>query len=125
MGKFFKILLCVVIVDFFFFSTRINHVTQGYNTKELMAVVGIMLFAADLYRKKEFSVTREFIGLLIFSIAISLLAIFSTVYHNTPERVYTTYFLSMLTWLSAAFTAVTCIKFVHNKITIEDRKSVV
>lgn len=119
MGKFFKILLCVVIVDFFFFSTRINHVTQGYNTKELMAVVGIMLFAADLYRKKEFSVTREFIGLLIFSIAISLLAIFSTVYHNTPERVYTTYFLSMLTWLSAAFTAVTCIKFVHNKITIE------
>lgn len=119
MGKFLKILLCLVVVDFFFFSTRINHVTQGFNTKELMAVVGIFLFGADLYVKREFAVTREFIGLLLFSVTISLLAIFSTVYHNTPERTFTTYFMSMLTWLSAAFVAVSCIKAVHKKLTIE------
>lgn len=118
MIKFLKILFCFIIVDFFFFSTPMTF-TYGYNTKELMAVVGIFLFLAELYRKKNFAITREFVYLLIFSVIISLLALFSTTYHNTPERVYTTYFISMLVWLSAAFVVISCIKAVHKELSIE------
>ena len=118
MLKFIKILICFIVVDFFFFSTKMSF-TRGLNTKELMAVVGIILFFADLYRNKEPVITREFLSLLVYSILISLFAIFSAVIHNTQERTYTTYFVSMLVWLSASFVVVKCIQAVHGQLSIE------
>ena len=118
MGKFFKVLFCFIIVDFFFFSTRLSF-TGSYNTKELMAVIGIFLFLADLNRQKKLVITNEFLGLLLFSGLISLMAIFTSVFHNTQERSYTTYFISMLVWLSAAFVVVKCVKGTHKEVSIE------
>ena len=118
MGKYLKILICFIVVDFFYFSTQLWF-THGLNTKELMAVVGVVLFVSDLYRQKKLAVTNEFIGLLIYSGLISLLAVFSAIIHNTQERSYTTYFLSMLVWLSAGYVVVRCIKAVHGKVSIE------
>ena len=118
MGKLFKVLFCIVIVDFFFFSTTMSF-THGYNTKEFLAVVGIFLFLTDMYRQKQFAISNEFVGLLIYSSIISLVAILTTVIHNTQESLYTTYFLSMLVWLSAAFVVIKCLKGVYGEITIE------
>ena len=118
MGKFLKVLFCFIIVDFFYFSTTLSF-THGFNTKELMAVVGIFLFVGDLYRQKRLAVSNEFLGLLVYSGLISLMALFSAVFHNTQERSYTTYFLSMLVWLSSAYVVIKCIKGVHGKLSIE------
>ena len=118
MGKFLRILFCLVVVDFFFFSTTFSF-SHGYNTKELLAVVGIVLFATELYRQKRLAVPKEFIGLLVYSGLISLMAVFTAVFHNTQERAYTTYFLSMLVWLSSAFVVVKCVKAVHGTISID------
>lgn len=118
MGKFLKILFCFVVVDFYFFSTKFSF-SHGYNTKELLAVMGIFLFLSDLYQRRKFAVTREFLGLLIYSGLISLMAVFSATVHNTKETLYTTYFLSMLVWLSASYTAIRCIKAVHGKLSVE------
>lgn len=117
MSKVLKVLFCFVIVDFFFFSTRMSF-SLGLNTKEWLALAGIFFFIADLYRNK-LAITREFLMLLFLSFAISLLAIFSSVYHNTPNKVYTTYFMSMLTWLGGAFAVVSCLKLVHKTLSIE------
>lgn len=118
MGKLVKILICLIVVDFYFFSTVFSF-TAGYNTKELMAVVGIFLFGADLLRQKKFAITNEFLGLLVFSGMISLIAFFSTAVHNTQEKAYTTYFISMLVWLSASYVVIKCIKGTHRTISIE------
>lgn len=118
MIKFLKILFCFVVVDFFFFSTPFAF-TNGYNTKEMMAVIGLVLFVFDLYRQKRFAITNELFWLLVYSVLISVIALFSTTYHNTQDRFYTTYFISMLVWLSAAFVVAKCIKGVHGKVTIE------
>ena len=116
--KLLKILFCFIVVDFFFFSTTFSF-SYGYNTKELLAVVGLIIYALDMRRKGTFTVTRELLGLLILSATISFFALFSAYYHNTQERTYTTYFLSMLVWLSAAFTVIRTIKAVHGKLSIE------
>ncbi len=118
MIKFIKILLCFVVVDFFFFSTPFAF-TNGYNTKEMMALVGVFLFAADMYKKGSVTISNELLGLLIYSAIISFLAFFTTVYHHTQDRFYTTYFISMLVWLSAAFVVIKCIKAVHGKVSIK------
>ena len=118
MGKYLKILICFIVADFFFFSTPFAF-THGYNTKEMLAVVGIFLFLGDMYHQKRLAITNEFLGLLVYSCIISLIAVFSSAYHNTQERAYTTYFMSMLVWLSAAFVVIKSIKWTHGKVSIE------
>lgn len=117
MIKFLKILFCLLIVNFFYFPTPYSF-SYGYNSKELVAVVGIFLFLADMYRQRSLTITKEFLDLLIYSVIISLVAFFSVTFHNTQDRVYTTYFLSMLVWLSSAFVVIKCIKLVHGHVTI-------
>ena len=117
MGKVLKILFCFIIVDFFFFSTKMSF-SLGLNTKEWLAIVGIVLYVSEVYKRK-LAISREFLMLLLFSFLISFMAIFSTAYHHTQDRVYNTYFMSMLTWLGGAFSAVYCVKTIHKKITIE------
>ena len=118
MGKAIKYILCFIVVDFFYFSTTFVGM-RGINTKEIMAVIGIVLYLTDLRRRRNYAISREFIGLLIYSGLISLAAVFTFVYHNTQDKLYTTYFMSMLTWLSAAYTTVRVIKAVHGKVFIE------
>ena len=118
MGKTLKYILCFIIVDLFFFSTTFRGM-RGINSKEIMAVIGIFLYVTDLRRRGNLGLSKEFIGLVIYSLLISLAAIFSSVYHNTRETVYTTYFMSMLTWLGGAYTAVRAVKAIHGKITLE------
>lgn len=118
MSKALKYLFCFVIVDLFFFSTTFVGM-RGINSKEIMAVIGIFLYAGDLRRRGNIGLSKEFIGLVIYSLLISLAAIFSSVFHNTRETVYTTYFMSMLTWLGGAYTAVRTVKAVHGKMSVE------
>ena len=118
MGKFIKVIFCFIIVDFFYFSTLLSF-TGSYNTKELMAVLGIFLFIFDMSRQKQFALSNEFLGLLAYSGLLSMAALFSAIVHNTQERTYTTFFISMLVWLSAAYVAVKCIKGTHGKLSIE------
>lgn len=118
MGKILRVLFCFIVVDFFFFSTSFTF-SYGYNTKELLAVIGIVLYLMDMYRQRKFVFSSELLGLLLLSVIVSLLAVFSSVYHNTQERAYTTFFISMLVWVSGAFTVIKCVKGIHGKISIE------
>jgi len=82
-------------------------------------VIGIFLFGADLLRQKKFAISNEFLGLLVFSGIISLVAFFSVAFHNTQEKAYTTYFISMLVWLSSAYVVIKSIKGAHGAVSIE------
>ena len=117
MGKLFKYLFCFVVVDFFFFSTTFVGM-RGINTKEIMAVIAIVLYVTNLRRRDE-GISKELIGLVVYSVLISLAALASSIFHNTRETVYTTYFMSMLTWLGGAYTAVRCVKAIHGKVSVE------
>ncbi len=117
MGKFFKILFCIIIVSFYYFSTP-YFFTFGFNTKELMAVLGIFLFLADLFRQKNAAISNEFLGLLVYSGLVSFLALFSSSFHNTQERAYTTFIISMLVWISAAYVVIKCVYASHGRVSI-------
>lgn len=118
MQKFFKIIICFFAVDFYFFSSRYTF-TGPLNTKEILAVIGLVLIAFDWLRNGHPFVTKELIGLLIGSGLVSFMALFTSTYHNTFDTVYYTFFLSMLTWLSGAYAAVRCIYWVHGRTSIE------
>ena len=112
-----KVLFCLLVVNFFYFPTPYSF-TFGFNTKELTAVIGALLFVADMYRQRRIAITKEFLALLVFSALISFLAFFSATYHHTQERVYTTYFISMIVWLASAFAVIKCIKWAHGDLSI-------
>lgn len=111
-----KYLSVLVVVDFFYFSTNLNFI-RGMNTKMLLAVLGLVVFIFN-FRRQEITLPKQFFGLLFISIAISLMAFFSTIYNNTQESAYVTYFMSMLVWLFAAFFVVKYVSAVHGTMSL-------
>lgn len=118
MERLFKVLFCAIVVDFFFFSSPFVF-TGPLNTKEILAAVGLVIIVFDWMKKKRSFISRELIGLLAGSGFVSLMALFSTMYHNSQDPYYNTYFLSMLVWLVAAYTAVRTIIWIHGKVSVK------
>ncbi len=116
MWKTLKYLSVLVVVDFFYFSSNLNFI-RGLNTKMLLAVLGLAAFFFS-FKRKGVSLPKQFFGLLFISIAISLMAFFSTLYNNTQESAYVTYFMSMLVWLFAAFFVVKYVSAVHGAMSL-------
>lgn len=116
--KLLKAIIGFLVVNAFFFSSKYSF-TGGFNTKELLAVLGLIFYAADILKKSQFTLTKEVFGLLFFSGLISIIAYFTSTYHSTLETTYTTYFLSMLVWLVAAFATIRCLKLLYGEVSVE------
>ena len=107
-----------IIVSFYYFPFEFSFL-PGINTKMGLAVVGIVLAAVNLIKKREFTFPQNLLKVFVLSAVVSIVGVFSVVYNNTPDYAYTTYFVSMLVWLSGAYTVCCMIKVVHGELTIE------
>ena len=91
----------------------------GINTKMVLAVIGIMLFAFRYIEERNYSINRDFIFISLWAMAFSLFSLFSVVYNNTTDTVYATYIVKMWVWYSAAYTVLCLIRKVHREIYIQ------
>ena len=115
MWKLFKILLAGIAVSFYFFPFEFTFL-PGVNTKMAMAAIGMVIVLFNFLKDKEAHVPKDILFTSLYAIAISVIGLISVVYNHTPDFVYTSYIISMLVWLSSAFTVVTIIKFVHKSV---------
>ena len=113
-----KTILSIIIIDFFFFSTTFSF-SGGINTKMVLAVIGLLFLAYDMVRERGISLPRQFLIIIGYSLVISLFAVISTTYNNTTDRFYSTYFLSMLTWLIGAYGTLRLLLSVNGKLDLE------
>lgn len=107
-----------VIVSFYYFPFEFSFL-PGINTKMGLAVVGIVLAVIKLVKFGESTIHRNLVRVLVSAVMVSLVGVVSVVLNNTPDYAYATYFVSMLVWLSGAFTVCSLIKQVHGELTIE------
>lgn len=120
MSKFLKILIAFFFSWLFFFPLSFTMLPTSVNSKMFMAVLGIVFLIGELSTNKKGLVTnKDFIILLCFSIAVSIIAYESTVVNSTDETAYTTYFMSMLVWLSAAYASSRFIKYAHGEVSVD------
>ena len=90
------------------------------NTKMGLAVIGIIICVYNFIQKRGMGVPYNILKTVFYASLVSVIGFTSVVINNTPDFAYATYIVSMLVWLSAAFTACTLIKKVHGNVTIEN-----
>lgn len=116
MLKFFKILLTGIIVSLFYFP--VNFTFFPVVTKNILAAVGLVCVLVILIRKKEFTLPRTLLVLLILSSLVSIVSLFSITFNQTPDTSYVSFIRSTIIWTSAAFATCCIIWLTHKRIDI-------
>lgn len=118
MWKLIKVLLAGIAVSFYFFPFEFTFL-PGVNTKMAMAVLGVLLAIIQLIRRRESRVPPNIVKTILFASGVSLVGLLSVIYNNTVDYVYSSYVVSMLVWLSAAYLSCLIIKWVHNDMNVK------
>ena len=116
--KVLAMLFAGMFVSMFFFPFFFA-AFPAQNTKNLMAALGLVYLFMTLVYKREFSIPKGIIILLLLSTFVSVASLFSINYNQTPDDAYATYIRSAIIWLSAAYAACMAIYWVHGKIDVK------
>lgn len=116
MLKLIKILLTGIIVSLFYFPFSFTFFPVV--TKNILGAVGLVCVGIVLIRKKEFTLPRSLLILLLLSSFVSIVALFAITYNQTPDTTYVSYLVSAIIWTSAAFATCCFIWLTHGRIDI-------
>lgn len=117
MFKTLKVILTVLVTSFYFFPFIFSFL-PGVNTKNLLAALGLVFIIFELIRRKDFSIPRQLLILLLISSMVSIMSMVSITYNETPDTTYATYIRSAIIWLSGAFSVCYIIRGVHGRIDV-------
>lgn len=112
----FYICICINIIlcSSFLFPFGFTFLHSGINTKIVMAGVGLFLTFRDMKRSLDMPVYLW--ELCVMSGLFSCAGLFSVFYNETSDYAYATYIISMLVWLSAAYTFVLSVTRIHGYV---------
>lgn len=120
MPTFVKYLLIFVTgwaVDFFLFPIEYP-LFSGRNTKQMLAVIGLVILGMQILRYRKYELSRQMIGAVLIVLAFSIWNLFATVINGFFDLSYATYINSALVWFFSAYTCTSLMAFVHGKVTI-------
>lgn len=115
MKNIFSSLFLLIITSFYFFPFEFTFL-PGINTKMIMAGIGLVLLGINLGRSKESVFNRDIFFVSLFAAAVSLAGYTSATYNGTADYSYASYLVSMWVWLSGAYVAVSCMRWIHGKV---------
>lgn len=118
MWKYLKVLLLGVLFSLFYFPFEFTFL-PGYNTKKILAVVGLLIAGFQLIKHQDSGVPSNIFKISIFAGLISFAGLASMTYNGTSDDTYARYILSMWVWVSAAYAVCMMIKKAHGKIDFE------
>lgn len=89
------------------------------NTKQLIAIVGGVVWGLELSKKKGANIYKGLIILSALAIVFSLICFFSVVYNDTSDYTYATYIVSMWVWLTGAYGVCWFIRTIHGNVSFQ------
>lgn len=118
MVKLFSIILTGIIVSCYFFPFEFVFL-PGVNTKMALAGLGLLVLGGQLAMKQEPIIRKDLMEFSFIAAIVSLIGLVSVTYNNTNDYTYVTYIISMWVWLSGAYVAVSCIRFIHGYVSVK------
>lgn len=112
------ILLVGVITSFYYFPF-VSILFPMANTKMLMAVLGLVVLGYNLAKERRAEIDKDFFILSLYAIGVSLAGLTSVILNGTLDYTYASYIMSMWVWLSGAYFTISCIKWVHGKVSFK------
>lgn len=119
MLKLLALIITGVIVSFYYFPFFTTLLPSGVNTKMLLAILGLLFFGYNFVKQRYMVIGKSAIVLTSYAIIVSIIAKISITINNTPDDSYTTYFISMWVWLSAAYAVCYIIKSIHGELSVD------
>lgn len=111
-----SVLIALFAVSFYLFPIGIRGITGPFNTKQLLAVAGVMAFAFKCIRDRQISLGKTTVMAFVFACLFSVWCYFCTVSNNTVDYAYATYILSFAVWLAGAYATCLFVKGAYGKL---------
>ncbi len=119
MWKFLQVLLIAILLNGSYYSFNFAFWVSGPNTKMILAVLGVLWFFYDSFRKQRGVIVSEvFLFGGIFSIIYSLINLVAVEVNDTNDYSYANYVMSYVTWIFSAYPIVRLMRIVHGRVTI-------
>lgn len=106
-----------LVLNFYIFSIDLRFM-PSINTKMVLGGLGLLILVYQLVRKRGALINKDTFVMSVCASLVSLAGFISVVNNGTNDYAYATYIISMWVWLSAAYVAVTCIRWVHGTISV-------
>lgn len=113
--KVLSIVFLIILTSFYFFPFEFTFL-PGFNTKMIMAGIGLVLLLFRLGLKRNSQINKDFFVLSIWAGVVSLMGLLSVAWNDTNDYTYSTYIISMWVWTSAAYVLVSCMNLFHQKV---------
>lgn len=111
-------IVVIIFTSFYFFPFEFRFL-PGFNTKMIMAGLGLILLIYQLAKQRNSIISRSFFQLSLWSGVVSLFCFFSVVINDTNDYTYSTYLVSMWVWVAAAYFLIYLIRKLHGIVSIE------
>ncbi|MCQ2137454.1 MAG: hypothetical protein MJY60_01995 [Bacteroidales bacterium] len=118
MKKFILIIITTIVTSCLVFPFSFTFF-PSQNTKNLMAIIGIVLYAFNLINKRRIETEKGNILVFIGAFAVAFMALFTMIYHNTSDDTYVSFPITLVLWLAAAYTCIRMVKATHEYASVE------
>lgn len=86
----------------------------------ILAVIGIVLFAAECIRKRTFSISETTLASGVIAIIFSVWCLYSITANGTNDSTYANYFMSFATWIGGGYCVCWLLRQFEGRIELED-----
>lgn len=118
MKNWITIFLVGCVFSMYIFPFTFTFLPVG-NTKIFIAVLGLVLWGANLVGRRESLVSKSMVKVSLWAFVISLISVISLAYNGATDTAYVSYLISMWVWVGAAYLVCHLIKSVHGRISVE------
>lgn len=118
MVRIIAIILSIITVDFFFFSTAFTF-TGPINTKMILGVFGAMFWIVDSISSNESKISKGVFFSTLAALGVSLATYASMTINATEDSTYLDYVISMWVWLSAGYAACKIVNWLNGGISVK------
>lgn len=119
MWKIIQILLIAILINGSYYSFNFAFWVTGPNTKMILAVLGVLCFFYDAYRKQRgVMVSPVFLFGGLFSVIYSVINLVAVEANDTYDYSYANYVMTYVTWVFSVYPAICAMRSVHGRVTI-------
>lgn len=116
MKKAIIIFLLGVVMSFFFFPFSFTFLPPSLNTKQMLAVLGIVLFGYRCIRTKSLYLPKDVLWAGIIALIFSLSCYMSITINNTNDTTYSQYIVSFFVWIFAGYAVCDILRAYYGKV---------
>ena len=119
MWKFIQVFLIAILVNGSYYSFNFAFWPSGPNTKMILAVLGVLWFLYDAFRRQRgLVVSPVFLWGGIFAVVYSVINLVAVEVNDTNDYSYANYVMTYVTWVFSVYPAIRSMRIVHGRVTI-------